>query len=200
MKKSVDVLLLGSVMAFSLGASQSYAAENSGGFAGVFYGGLTLGGDEIITVEYEEGDDGTIEGGGFFLFGGGVKYRLENSPLEVQATLGYHFDSENAENGDIEFTRFPIDVLGFYNTGNHRVGAGITYHLNPEFSIDIDSEFNDSIAFDNAVGFVTEYNYLFENNIAVGVRYTSIEYSPETFDGDLDGSYVGVTASYFLEN
>ncbi|PCJ16450.1 MAG: hypothetical protein COB04_10865 [Gammaproteobacteria bacterium] len=205
MKRSAGILLLGSVMACSLAANVSYAAGNSGGFAGVLYGGLTVGGDELVTVEFEDGDDGTVEAGGFLLFGAGVKYRFENSPLEVQTTVGYHFDSENAENGDVGFSRIPLDVLGFYNTGNHRFGAGITYHLNPELSMDFDSDVmvsgnGDSIKFDNSIGLVADYNYLFGNNVAVGVRYTSIEYSSSRLAEDLDGSYIGITASYFLHN
>jgi hypothetical protein len=89
----------------------------------------------------------------------------------------------------------PLDLLGFYRTGNHRFGGGVTYHLNPEFEIDTDFADGD-IEFDNALGLVIEYDYFFSEGLSAGLRYTSIEYEASDFDEEIDGSYFGLIISF----
>ena len=196
-ESSVKLMVMISVACFSLGASQSFAQEGAGGVGLVLYSGITFGGEELVEVEAEFGADGELEAGGFILLGGGLKYSMERFPIDLQATLGVHFDVEFADNGDASFTRFPADVIAFYRAEKHRVGLGFTYHLNPKLDFDIDGVVDDAESLGNELGFVVEYNYLSAESVAVGVRYVDIDYFLPFF-GDLDGSYVGIVVNYFL--
>jgi hypothetical protein len=156
--------------------------------------GITNGGDTLATVEYDDGDDIDMKAGGLLLLGAGIDHQFGNG-WEIQSTLNYHFNRTDADNGDAEFTRMPIDVLGFYRAGNHRFGGGVTYHLNPEFEIDTDFADGD-IEFDNALGWVIEYDYFFSEGISAGLRYTMIDYEASDFDVELDGNHLGLIINF----
>jgi hypothetical protein len=160
--------------------------------------GIGTGGDKLAEVEYDHGDDGDVRAGGLILAGVGINHQFGNN-WELQATLNYLFDGADADNGDVSFARWPIDVLAFYRTGNHRFGGGLTYHMNPKFDIDIDYYVDDSIDFDDALGFVVEYDYFFTNNFSVGVRGTLIDYEASDYSDEISGNSIGVVANgYFF--
>jgi hypothetical protein len=163
--------------------------------------GVTYGGDKLATIEYTNGDDVDLHGGGLVLFGIGAVHRFSDN-WEAQASVNYHVDRANARNGDATFDRMPLDLLGFYmpldllgfyRAGAHRFGGGLTYHLNPKFDSDFDFAGGDGAAdFDNALGAVIEYDYFFNEHISLGVRYTNIKYQLSDIDDDIDGSYGGL--------
>lgn len=158
---------------------------------------IGTGGDKLAEVEYDHGDDGEVRAGGLFSLGVGVNHEFGNN-WELQATFNYLFDGADADNGDVTFSRWPIDVLAFYRNGNHRFGGGITYHTNPEFEIDVDY-IDASVDFDDALGFVAEYDYFFTPNFSLGVRGTLIDYEASDFDDEVSGNSIGVVVSgYFF--
>lgn len=180
-------------------SSYSAVAEESDISVGLF-AGLTFGGDEIAEIEYEDGSDASIDAGGLVYFGGDIRYRSPDIPLDVQFNLGYHTDSSNAENGDTSFDRIVVEAIPFYRIDeNHRIGAGISYHLSPEFEIDFDG-MSDTVDFDNALGLVLEYGYNFDSiDGTLALRYNLIDYEPSSINGtdiqdaeDIDGSHVGI--------
>lgn len=161
-------------------------------------GGLTYGGDKIAKITYTNGDSVDIRAGGLLLIGGGGVYQFNNN-WETQLSINYQFDRANARNGDATFDRYPIDLLGFYRIGAHRFGGGVSYHLNPTFDSDFDLvNGKQKIEFDNAVGAVIEYDYFFNNSIALGARYVNIKYKSSDISGSVDGSYGGlIFTGYF---
>lgn len=159
--------------------------------------GVTFGGDELATLEYTNGDSTTLHAGGLVLFGIGFDHQFGNQ-WEIQSSINYHVDRANARNGDVTFQRFPLDVLGFYRSGNHRFGGGITYHMNPEFEIDL-SDVRGTVDFDDAVGGVLEYDYFFTPSISLGLRGTVIDYKSSDVEGSVNGNYVGLMLNgYFF--
>jgi len=159
--------------------------------------GVTYGGDKLATVHYTNGDDTDIHAGGLLLFGLGVDHQFGNQ-WELQATLNYLFDTANAKNGDVTFSRWPLDVLGFYRNGSHRFGGGVTYHMNPKFDADFPGV-KDKVDFDDALGAVLEYDYFFTDNFSVGVRGTLINYKSSEIRDDVNGDSIGVTLNgYFF--
>jgi len=178
-----------------------------GGIAGI---ALTFGGDELSreTVDRTFGgsDTETIDTGELIHFYGGVV--ASKKQYQVQATIGYHVDQINGDNGDTGFCRWPFELLGFYTFEKARIGAGISHHVNPEYERDVDGDPRLNADFDNATGFVIQADYLFgargSSRAAVGIRYTDIEYEVESANFTalpglkIDGSNVGINFSYLF--
>jgi hypothetical protein len=185
------VLALGVAAAMAAQTARAEEQPAASDFQFLFTLGVTSGGDKLAEIEYEHGSDRDIKAGGLLLFGAGFDYQFGNN-WEIQSTINYQFDRADADNGDVEFERFPLDVLGFYRNGSHRFGGGITYHMNPKYSIDVDNGVSGDVDFDDALGLVVEYDYFFSQNVSLGVRYTDIEYDASDFNETIDGSHFGI--------
>lgn len=193
----VSTALLVSSSTFCLG---SYADDqNDDGSAykikGIASIGLTFGGDTFTKVKFDNGDNDNIKAGELAIFSAGAIYERDN--WQVQGTIGYYSDRASGDNGDVCFTRIPLEVLGFWKKDNFRLGAGITHHLNPEFEVDIDGgNANGTIEFDDATGFVIQGDYFFANQFGLGLRLTSVEYEADFLEKKIDGDSVGFLVSY----
>ena len=152
--------------------------------------GLDFGGDTMVTVIYTDGHDNDIKAGELAYFNAGVIIPNGTSDFETQFTIGWKFDKSSADNGDVSFDRFPIEMLEFYKLGRFRFGGGLTYHLNP--SLDGDGVASAIEAdFDDALGFVLQVDFLFRQG-SVGLKYTDIEYQVEGSEVDVDGNSIGI--------
>jgi hypothetical protein len=160
-------------------------------------GGLTFGGDKLITVEYDNGVEMDIRAGGMLAFNAGVDYRITNE-FSMQATAGYHVDNTSARNGDARFTRMPIEVLAYYHVGPQwRVGAGARYVSNPKLKLS-GAVGNGDVAFDNAVSGLVEAEYIMGEHLGIKVRYVRETYEKKPFTDKIDGSHVGILANYYF--
>ena len=173
-------------------------AGSNGDFKFVAAAGITFGGDNLTKVRYYDDDDDylfsdNLEAGGLIYLGGGGNYRFANSPISLQGLLAYHFDSVDADNGDASIDRWVFDLTAFYHIGDHhRLGLGLTRHFSPHFEQKIDSQ-KVKVDFDDATGFLVEYNYLFTESAGIGLRYTDIEYeAPEILYDSVNASNVGL--------
>lgn len=173
--------------------AQDAVSENANkkSFKFLFGIGLTAGGEDLLDVKYTDGSSEEMESGGLFDIKLGALYRLADSPVSFQTTLGYHGDSIEAQNGDASFSRLPIDFITFYNKDKHRFGLGGTYHLNTNLEIDL-PDLKGDLDFDNALGGVVEYGYSFDKNVIFGVRYVDIAYTIENTSLEIDGSHFGL--------
>lgn len=154
-------------------------------------GGFTLGGDNLVEVEYDDGSSEELNAGDLLDLKAGFLIDLPNYPVTIQTTIGYHFDSITATNGDASFSRLPLDLLAFYNVNKHRIGAGLSYHLNPELEFEFDNV-DVNIDADNAIGLVVEYGYQVADRVILGLRYVDIDYEFESASEEFDGSHVGI--------
>jgi hypothetical protein len=155
------------------------------------------GGDDLLKVSFRNADSEKIKAGGLLLFGGGVLFTPSAGPLSVQLTANYFFDSITAKNGDASFDRLPIELLAFGNFDRHRIGAGATLHLSPELEMDFDETGKLTQKFDDALGFVVQYEYKFSDQVFAGVRFTSIDYTADDVE-DINGDNIGLTISFML--
>jgi hypothetical protein len=159
----------------------------------LFQFGLDMGGDELAKVTYTNGDTETIDAGGLFQLALGTTFQTapESHPnLETQLSLGLKLDLTTAENGDLTWSRIPVEVLEFYTTPQWRFGGGLTYHMNP--SLDGSGEAaNINVDFDNALGAILEVDYITAGKTYVGGRVTLIDYTVGSTK--LSGNSVGVT-------
>jgi hypothetical protein len=151
---------------------------------------FTTGGDDLAVVDviYEDGytDTQSIEAGGLIYFYGGVEFDTPVLPLRL--TFGYFTDSIDADNGSISFSRMPLEIMGVYSSELHSFGMGLSYHLSPE--LDLSDLGWGSIDADDALGFALMYEYDFQNNYTLGLRYTNISY--DFADEEIDGKNVGL--------
>lgn len=87
--------------------------------------GYSFGGDTLASGTYVGGDSWTIKAGQGLLMAAGGDVRLTENFI-VRASVGYHHDSTNANNGEVSFTRTPIELLGFYEVNQQvMLGGGL---------------------------------------------------------------------------
>lgn len=192
----ITMLVLISVSTFAAAKERGHLLKDSK-VDFILFAGYTNGGDDLINVEYDDGDRDEVQAGGEALLGGGVVVSWQNQ-LELQLTAGYHFDSASADNGDASFDRYPLEALVFRRLGQHRIGGGLTLHLSPTAELDIDGFEKETVNFDAAPGLVLEYGYGVLDNVWLGARYTYIEYKSEGYfaTSRVDGNHLGLMA-YF---
>lgn len=167
------------------GLSQAHAdADNVGlGFAAEV--DLEYGGDNIATVEFEDGDSQHIKTGSGITVGLGAHYRAAGSPFSVRGTVGYKYATTQASNADISVGRAVIEVVGNYLFVNDWwVGAGLTHHTAIKFRGD---GFVDNIDFKDATGPTVEVGWRW-----IALSYTNLDYETK-FGTEGDASSFGLT-------
>jgi hypothetical protein len=157
--------------------------------------GIDLGGETLVTAVFTDGETEKIRANEGFYFGGGLAVIDAERRLEFHATLAYKFAVINADNGDIEWTRFPLEALAFYRFPRVRVGGGLAYHMSPRLEGDGVVGGLD-VKFKNALGVVLQADWFITEKIAAGARYTMIKYDAKgDFSGDAKANGLGVTFS-----
>jgi hypothetical protein len=174
-------------------AAPSFAAE--GTIKPVLGATLTGGGKTLVEVEFDNGNTHKISSGGLTHLFAGLEYREPGAPWSLQATLGYHFDRVDADNGSLSFSRVPLEVLGFWHANdNVRLGGGLRKALSTEFDTsgagsDIAPQFN----MRSSVGLVLQGEYLFGEHASVFVRYVHEKYeSNYLVGGEVSGNHGGL--------
>ena len=197
MKKIALVIALATA---SLSSAQAQDASAQKPMRFLLGGGLTFGGDKLVTAKYDNDVEMDVRAGGMIALNAGIDYRVTDT-FAFQATLGYHFDSTSATNADARFTRIPLELLAYYYVSPQwRVGGGVRYVSNPKVSF---SERFRSIgaadqAFDNSVGAVLEGEYLLGRHVGIKLRYVHETYEGAAILGKADGSHVGILANYYF--
>lgn len=175
--------------------------------AGLFNIGFGLGGESLyqdqdaIDIYHAfhhtiiESRDINIRAGEGVYIGGGFLFNFPDHHIELQSTLSYFDSYDEFSNGDYGFSKVPLDLLIYFNASHHRLGAGLTYHMNPELVVDY-GVYNFSVNFKNALGYVVEYNYGFDV-FRLFARYVFINYeeneTPFHFEANGDSFQFGVS-------
>ena len=158
-------------------------------------GGIDVGGDKLFHATYTNGDTVNIDAGDLLQLGVGVTFKTVPAlvpELETQMSLSYKFNSANAQNGDVDWKRYPLELLEFYTTPSWRFGGGLTYHLSPSMK-------GSGVAavatadFDNALGLVFEVDYIIGAKSFIGGRVARIDYKASDTHQEFSGNSVGVT-------
>ena len=146
-----------------------------------------FGGETLATVDYYDDYSQDIRAGqGFALSVGGWFRPIESSTFELQASLGYKYESSFAADADISFSRTLFQLEALYRWPNGVfVGGGLMRHSSPKLSGD---DFFGDVRFDDANGFNVEAGWRW-----ISLHYTGIDYSIEEFDvEDIDGNSIGI--------
>ena len=149
-----------------------------------------FGGDTLVNVTYADGSSADIDAGRGISFGGGANWHLSDD-FVLQTTAAWKFTTiPQATNGDLTWTRIPVEAIAFYNTEKFRIGAGISYHLaNKLEGTGVASSL--SADFDSTIGTVVSYEHLTSNRISYVVRYTMIDYTPSAGSASANGNSIG---------
>jgi hypothetical protein len=158
--------------------------------------GADFGGDTMVRATFTNGDTQNIRGNEGFYLGGGAAIIDAARNMEYHLTAAYKFFFVDADNGDIEWTRVPLEALAFYRLERLRFGGGLTYHVNPRLEgsgvvggLDL--------KFKNALGVVLQADWRATESLGLGVRYTFLEYEAKgNFTGTAKASGFGLAASF----
>jgi hypothetical protein len=141
----------------------------------VFKLGYDFGGDTLVTALFTDGSTKSIKANEGLFMGVGASILNGAKNLEGEVSISYKFQTISASNGDIQFTRVPLDALFFYRQYWFRVGGGLTYHMSPKVEgSGVVGGLN--VNFKDALGAILQADYLFGPTVAVGLRYTMLEY------------------------
>lgn len=137
--------------------------------------GGSFGGDTVGTILFVGGGDQDIDTGSGGTFGGGVIQRV-NDQFGIKYTASFKVSFSAASNADVMKTVFPIDIIPYYRTGDHKVGVGLSYHMSPKVDWDWLAP---NMDFDDATGITFEYAFR-----GFGLSYTDMDYEwgPLTYD------------------
>ena len=159
--------------------------------------GLTGGGDDIATVYYTNGDEGDVTFGSLVQLGGGVDYRI-NDALSLQASINYHVSSQGADNGNIRFTRVPIELIGYFNVSPQwRVGVGARYVSNSKINSS-GVTFIGRSKLENTIGGLVEAEYAMSDKLGIKLRYVAEKYEFSGSSYKASGNHVGLFGNYYF--
>ncbi len=173
------------------------------GFVGVVGG--NYGGDTLVSGNYSNGDSYSIKAGKGLMVAGGLTYAV-NPAVDVQGTIGYERDSTNATNGQIKFTRTPMEVLGFYNfnDGYFRLGMGLRHVSGAHLSSSGVAANVGSADYDASTGTVLEAQFLGKKStgqkvrLGLYVRYVAEKFTSQSSHKTVSGNHMGLgLAAYY---
>ncbi|WP_156158725.1 hypothetical protein [Pseudoalteromonas rubra] len=72
--------------------------------------GYIMGGNTIGTLNYKDDSSDSIQAGDGFILSGALNYTL-NQQFDIRFNGAHHFDSANAKNGDVTFSRFALETI-----------------------------------------------------------------------------------------
>lgn len=186
--------------AAAVSAAQAQVAPPERPFKFVLLAGLTGGGDKLATIFLSTGATEDIRAGQLFHVGAGLLWQPPDVPVSIQTTIGYHVDTSSASNTDTRFSRYPIELLGFYNgVPRWRFGGGFRFVNSPEYKSDLGSI--NSVKFDDTVGGVFEIGYALAPAVWLSGRFVTEKFKPVSVNGlaasgtDVSGNHGGVYIS-----
>lgn len=155
--------------------------------------GLFFGGDTLVSTTA-----GDLDAGGLLYIGGGILIEPENTNMAFQTTLGYKWDTIDFDvpSGDSTISSNPLEFIAYFKSDNVRLGAGIAYHMNPEWEFCVEGSGCAVANFDNATGFIIDGVFQSVSTFSFGVRFTSIDY--KTPGLTVNANSIGLTAGFYF--
>lgn len=153
----------------------------------VFTLGQSNGGDTLLTVVYvNTGDVQKFKAGGGTFVSAGAVARMTNRPFDVSLTIGYHVDKDKAIDGEIEFSRVPIELIGYLRAlPNLRLGLGVRNAQQVKFSANIRGFDYGDYKFKSTASPIIEGDWFFTPRWSLGLRHVSEKISI-TYSGEKD--------------
>jgi hypothetical protein len=177
-------------------------------FFGSFGFNFGDGSEEIVKGNYVDTSGNkvgefSVKAGNGLAVAAGVSYSITDK-VDVQFSIGHERTSTSGSNGDFAFTRVPVELLGFYNVGDHwRVGGGLRSATSARLeSYGVVSGVG-NYDFSPRLGYVLEAQYLTKKNASplgrFGVAFKLVdetfEYAPTSYLAR--GHHLGVSLIYY---
>jgi hypothetical protein len=199
MKKS----LIGLTLACAAAAAQADAPKFR------LYGsvGYAFGGDPLVSGTWTSGDTWDLRAGRGSALALGGSLRMTDR-VTIQGSIGHHRYSIDGTNGNIVFTRVPVELLGFYSlTEQLRLGLGVRQSRNARVkgggvAASVDEPYESSS------GAVIEGQYFFdkpstssrEPEFGLYLRYVKESYTAKNASWDTekrDGNHVALGLMFY---
>jgi len=181
------------VLAAASVAAQAQSTNPVRGFVGM---AVTGGGETLVTVTYSDGSSKNIKSGGLVDLKVGAEYRWTDA-FSVQGSVGFHTDSTSASNGNVRFTRFPIELLGYWHARPAlRLGGGLRVPTGAKLRSSGVVASLGNTSFDASAGLVLEGEYLFSPRFGLGLRAVKETY--EVGGSKIDGDHVGLRLNFYF--
>lgn len=159
--------------------------------------GYDGGGETLVTVVYTNGERDNIKANRGVFLGAGVSIVNDAKDIETELALSYKFDDVYGSNGDVTWSRWPLDALVFYRWPTVRVGGGLTYHLSPDLGgSGVASGL--SADFKNSLGYIVQTDWRITEKLSLGLRYTILDYKLQGTNTKIDSNGVGIVFSGHL--
>lgn len=138
---------------------------------------------EVAGGTYVGGSKFSVKAGSGNSVAAGVAYSLTQN-LDLSLSVGYEKATTAASNGELAFTRVPVELMLFNNIGgNWRVGAGARFLSGSKLETSGVAAGYDQ-TYDNSMGAVIEAQYLTERGGNPYGRFgVSIRYVVDRYDG-----------------
>jgi len=163
--------------------------------------GLHFGGDTLANTIDTNGNSYSIKAGDLLTLGIGPHFDLTEE-THIRTLIGWKSDSVNvldeasttSSSSDVSFSRYPLDVMYFYQIRNWNFGAGLTYHMHPKLSGAgiADVHYKDSL------GYAVEVDFRLGEFFYLGGKYTVIDYDQENSNKTVDGNSIGVVIGFIF--
>jgi len=149
------------------------------------------GGDTLVTVHYTNGNSQAVKSGGGAQIKGGFTYTLSSS-LTLLGTLGLEFATTAATNGNVTFSRWPVEALGLWSLGEKvRLGGGMRIATNAQVTSSGAASNLGTTSFQGKMGVVLQGEYLFTPKNAVTLRFIKEQYEVNNVSVNADHVQVG---------
>jgi len=165
---------------------------------------LTAGGDPVFKGRYTDGTKVDINAGSLVDLRFGVNVNLRPT-LDIQTTLGIHNDGIFSSDANASFTRFPLEVMGFYQlNNNYRIGAGLRKSLSAKLNTEGIANYVRDADYKSSVGNVLEFQYLLGKNnpesktkTALNFRFVKENFTEKIYGIRFKGDHIGFGVIFY---
>ncbi|MDR7270840.1 hypothetical protein J2X20_003498 [Pelomonas saccharophila] len=181
------------LIAAAIAATALSTASHADGLHPVLGASVTGGGKTLVKVEYQDGHTQNIRSGGLVHLFGGAEY--ESGPFAFQANIGYHVDDTHARDGSVRFSRWPIELIGFFKPeGPLRLGLGVRKATGAKIATSGKASYLGSDSFESKAGLILQGEYLFSPHWSGLLRVVREDY--KVGGTTVQGNHVGLGGSY----
>jgi hypothetical protein len=161
------------------------------------------GSSDLVKGTYTNGSPFAIKAGNGLAVAAGASYAL-NTSTDVQVSVGHERTSTSSPDGEFAFTRVPVELLGFYNIGDHwRLGGGLRLATSARLESSGSVAAVGNYTFSPKPGYVLEAQYLTKRHAnplgRFGISFKlvdeSFEYAPTNYTAR--GHHLGVSLVYY---
>jgi len=180
-----------------VGAEPDGSAASGVRFNPIAVFGLTGGGETIARYRgffYGDEIDLNVDAGGTTFVYGGASFSWPRRHVGVLIQGGMFNGGFSNWEQSADFTRWPVELIGFVDWRRFRIGIGATRHYSPKFEDNGIEDF--TIRFEDASGSLLQVDYAVDR-FTVGLRRVLVDYTARAQGRpEVDGDHWGVAGSY----